>query len=168
MKFSMTSVSCAILLSLLMHFTTERAAAQERTVSRKWGLTAIIQNGQGALQAPFWFGNKLTVAPGFSLNYLENGPTIISLYVTPRYYLNQKRISTYVSGTLGARLNNQPAGIGDTTDGLFGAGLGGEFWLNTKFSLGVESRLNIQILDIGGAGTMSAMSASIVHANVYF
>lgn len=51
---------------------------------------------------------------------------------------------------------------------ILGVGLGGEYFINPKFSMGVEARLNGAVADISGANNLSITTATAVLANVYF
>ena len=153
-------------LALVMFASLNSGYAQEE-MTRKFGLTASLQGGQTTILVPLWLGDRLTVAPGFSLLWVDGGTTNIGLMVTPRLYFDMNRIAPYISGTVGVMLN-MPNGGGDTTSLILGIGLGGEYFINPKFSMGVEARLNGAVADISGANNLSMTTATAVLANVYF
>lgn len=155
-----------LFLVFLTLFISNSGYAQGE-MTRKFGLTGSVQGGQANIQVPLWLGDMLTVAPGFSLSYVESSTTNLGLFITPRFYLDMNRIAPYITGTVGARLN-KPKGGGDTTDVMLGIGLGGEYFINPKFSFGVEALLNGFITDISGASIISMTTGTAVHANVYF
>ncbi len=153
-------------LALVIFASLNSGYAQEE-MTRKFGLTGSVQGGQTTILVPLWLGDRLTVAPGFNLIWVDGGTTNIGLQVTPRIYLDMNRIAPYITGTVGVRLNMPNAG-GDSTDLLLALGLGGEYFINPKFSFGVEALLNGFITDISGANIFAIVTATAVHANVYF
>jgi len=159
-KYFLLTLAFAIFASLNSGFA-------QGEMTRKFGLTGSVQGGQTTILVPLWLGDRLTVAPGFSLDWEDGGDTDIGLLVMPRLYLDMNRIAPYISGTVGVMLN-MPNGGGDTTDLMFGLGLGGEYFINPKFSFGVEARLNGMIEDISGTNVFSITTGTAVHANVYF
>jgi len=165
-SFAVLSCSLALALALSAGLLTS-ASAQDKEMTRTCGLTASIQSGQGQILVPLWLGDRLTLAPGIGLNYTENVGTTITLLLAPRFYLDMGRVAPYISARGGINLNMPSVG-GDTTDGMLGAGFGGEYFINPKFSFGVEGQLNMMIVDFGGASNMSISTGAAVHANVYF
>ncbi|MFQ5677139.1 MAG: hypothetical protein ACE5G1_14700, partial [bacterium] len=123
--------------------------------------------GQAVILVPLWLGDMIVVAPGFSAMYTENVSTTIGLLVAPRYYLRMERIAPYISGQLGVQLNMPKVGA-DTTDARFGVGVGGEYFINPKFSFGVEAQLNGMVMDVSGASFIQISTGTAVHANIYF
>lgn len=164
--FAVLTCSLAVIFSLAAGMF-DNAAAQDKEMTRTYGLTASIQGGQGQILVPIWLGDKLTLAPGIGLNYTENVGTTITLLLAPRFYLDMRRVAPYISARGGINLNMPSAG-GDTTDGMLGLGFGGEYFVNPKFSFGVEGQLNVTLFDVGGANNKSISTGAAVHANVYF
>lgn len=156
-----------LLTSILVMFSSLNSGYAQGEMTRKFGLTGSVQGAQTTILVPLWLGDLLTVAPGVNLMWVDGGTTNIGLQVTPRIYLDMNRIAPYISGTVGVRLNMPNAG-GDTTDIMLAIGLGGEYFINPKFSFGVEALLNGFITDISGASLKSMNTATAVHANVYF
>ncbi len=153
-------------LTLVLFASLNSGYAQEEMI-RKFGLTGSVQGGQTTILVPLWLGDRLTVAPGFNVIWVDGSRTNIGLQVTPRIYLDMNRIAPYITGTVGVRLN-MPNAAGDTTDLMFALGFGGEYFINPKFSFGVEALLNGFSTDISGANILSITTATAVHANVYF
>ncbi|MFQ5651887.1 MAG: hypothetical protein ACE5IY_18270 [bacterium] len=161
------SLAPLLVLALALFSGTGTLQSQERSVERHLGLTASIQSTQTAILVPIWMGDKLTVAPGIALSYVENTGTTFTLLLVPRFYLQMKRVAPYISANVGVSFID-PTGPADLTDFLFGIGFGGEYFINPKFSLGVEAMVNGRVADISGAKTMSISTGTGVHANVYF
>ena len=156
-----------LLTLTLVLFSSLSSMYAQGEMTRKFGLTGSVQGGQTTILVPLWLGDKLTLAPGVSLIWVDGGTTNIGLQVTPRLYFDMNRIAPYITGTVGVRLNMPNAG-GDTTDLMLALGLGGEYFINPKFSFGVEALLNAFMTDISGANILSINTATAVNANVYF
>jgi len=157
----------ALLTLALVIFASLNSGYAQEEMTRRFGLTGSLQGGQTTILVPLWLGDRLTVAPGFNLLWIDGGTTNIGLQVTPRLYFDMNRIAPYISGTIGVLLN-MPNGGGDTTNLILGIGMGGEYFINPKFSMGVEARLNGAVADFSGANNLTIITATAVHANVYF
>ena len=104
----------ALLTLALVIFASLNSGYAQEEMTRRFGLTGSLQGGQTTILVPLWLGDRLTVAPGFSLLWVDGGTTNIGLMVTPRLYFDMNRIAPYISGTVGVMLN-MPNGGGDTT-----------------------------------------------------
>ena len=167
MKLFKTFTAPVLLLVLvLLVFASGTAQAQD---TRSFGLTALIQNGQAEILVPVWLGDALTLAPGFSLLYIENNTMEIGLLLMPRFYLDMQRVAPYISARGGVIFRMPDSSQqSDTTDLLLGIGFGGEYFVNAMVSFGVEAQLNGFVVDISGISDITLRTAAAVHANVYF
>lgn len=158
---------CAMVV-LLLAAANETHAQGDPTV-RKFGLTASIQGNQAIILIPIWVADTITLAPGFSLWYVDGGTTTLDLLISPRFYFRMDRVAPYFGGRLGARI--QMPDVGDTIiDWIGGVSFGGEYFVNPMFSFGVEGQMNIMLFDspAAGAADFEIHSVAAVHANVYF
>ena len=169
MKYSRGSFGTLLLLAFLLFFNVQQSQAQpqDNSADRTVGLTASIQGGQTLILVPIWLGDMMTLAPGIALSYVENSGTTITLLVAPRFYMVMQRVAPYITANVGINFSN-PVGPADQTDLIIGIGLGGEYFINNMFSLGVEAMVNANVADISGAQALRATTATGVHANVYF
>lgn len=159
---------CPLLVSVLfLAVFSSSLRAQDRQVTRSFGLSASLQGGQTAVLVPIWFGNKITVAPGAGLQYTENVSTNISLFLVPKLYFDMKRVAPYLSGTIGLMRSDPNAGTA-TNNLMLGIGFGGEYFVNAKFSFAVEAQVNGFVNDISGTSSMSASTGAAATATVYF
>ena len=157
----------ASLVALAVLSLTSSVFAQQREVRRTWGLSGSIQGSQTAILVPLWMGDTMILAPGLSLSYREGVGTTLGVMIVPRFYLGMARVVPYIPLNAGL-LFTMPKGGGDTTDLQLGAGIGGEYFINPRFSLAVEARLNGQVLDLSGGNTIALQTATAVIVNVYF
>ena len=143
------------------------AQSQETYVIRKFGLTASIQGGQPAILIPLWLGDTMILAPGIQINYLENVRSDFALFLAPRFYMDMKRVAPYIAAQVGVMFNRPDVGA-KTQNLLLAAGFGGEYFVNPKFSFGIEALLVGSVFDLSGANVIGIATAMAVHANVYF
>lgn len=165
-SFSRGSFGTLLLAAGLLFSNVQQSQAQENG-KRHVGLTGSIQGGQSIILVPIWLGEMMTLAPGIALSYQENSSTNITLLVSPRFYMAMQRVAPYITASVGIDFSN-PVGPADQTDLIVAIGLGGEYFINTMFSLGVQALLNARIADISGAQSLGASTSTGVHANVYF
>ncbi|NIT55304.1 MAG: hypothetical protein GWN00_03390 [Aliifodinibius sp.] len=83
------------------------------------------------------------------------------------------RVASYVGGRAGAFFNLPSGNAEETTDWLLGLALGGEYFLNPRFSIGVEAQANFAISDdssgrFGNPGGLSLNTATAIFASIYF
>jgi len=154
-------------VGLLTVLSSNPLQAQQRPVERHFGLTAYVQNSQTSILVPIWVNPMLTIAPGFSFSYLENSGSRIGFFLMPRIYLDMRRVAPYLAIRVGAHIN-APKRARNTTDFLLGGGFGGEYFINPRFSLGVEAIVDGQIIDLGTGNNIKLDTSAAVHANVYF
>ncbi len=156
-----------LMLALFLTVCSTAVKAQEQQATRSFGLSASLQGGQTLVLVPIWFGDKITVAPGVGLQYSENVSTNIALFLVPKLYLDMRRVAPYISGTIGL-MRNDP-NVGTAVNNLqVGIGFGGEYFVNAKFSFGVEAQLNALINDLSGTSTMGLNTGAAASASVYF
>jgi hypothetical protein len=151
----------------------EQTVSQEKAVERTWGLSALIQGGQLDIILPIWAGNKAVIAPAFNVVYVEDAGVDLGIGIAPRFYLRMDKVAPYISGRVGAFFNLPSGNAEETTDWLLGLAFGGEYFLNTKFSIGVEAQANFAISDdlssrFGNPGGLSLNTATAVFASIYF
>ena len=165
------SVCMLLLINFIVNF--EQAYCQEKTVERTFGLSASIQGGQLDIILPIWAGNRVIIAPAFNILYVEDAGVDLGVGIAPRFYLQMDRVAPYIGGRVAAFFN-LPSGNGkETTDWLLGLALGGEYFLNPKFSIGVEAQANFTISDdlsgrFGNPGGLTLNSATAIFASIYF
>jgi hypothetical protein len=147
--------------------------SQEKAVERTFGLSASIQGGQLDVILPVWAGNKVVIAPAFNIVYVEDAGVDLGIGIAPRFYLQMDNVAPYIGGRVGTFFNLPSGNAKNSTDWLLGLAVGGEYFLNPKFSLGVEAQTNFAISDdlsgrFGNPGGLSLNTAAAVFASVYF
>ena len=151
----------------------EHAECQEKAVKRTLGLSASLQGGQLDILLPIWIGNKVVIAPAFSAVYAEGAGADLGIGFAPRFYFRMEKIAPYVGGRAAAFFSLPTGNVGNTTDWLLGLALGGEYFLDDKFSIGVEAQANFTISDeqsdrFGNPGGLAINTGTAIFASIYF
>ncbi len=66
-----------LLTLTLVLFSSLNSGYAQGEMTRKFGLTGSVQGGQTIILVPLWLGDRLTVAPGFNLLWIDGGTTNI-------------------------------------------------------------------------------------------
>jgi len=173
----MKKMFVAILLFLFVHSsfsqqtgTNERLPLKEDKTGFS-GLSAILGSNQSDIAMPFWVGSKLVMMPAIGISYGENINTVISFGLAAKFFYNDdQKVRPYFSPKFLVFHNSPSQGISNTDFGV-GVGLGAEYFLDTKFSLGLEAQLNyIQARSISyiNQSYKNINTGSVVFACFYF
>lgn len=157
-KYSFTAL-------ILLIITAGTAEAQQRPDEGSVGLSASLQGNQVNIMVPIWASDDMVIAPVFGVvNEAENF-TSINLGVKPKFY--QELGSNFASyfGALGLIQHTSPEVGDNVTDFLIGANGGGEYFFDSRFSVGVEGQLNLLIR--GDSENRLATGAAVT-ASYYF
>ena len=163
-----------ILFTIVSLFTSVgQSVCQEETVDKTVGLSASVQGGQLDIILPIWAGNKIVIAPAFSVVYFEDAAIDLGVGIAPRFYLRTGRVAPYIGGRVAAFFLMPSGNAQDITDWLLGLALGGEYFLDPKFSIGVEAQVNFAISDdlsgrFGNPGGLSLNTATAIFVSIYF
>src|SRR5436309_198882 len=110
------------------------------------GISASLQSLQLDFTIPIWVGEVFVMAPSVGFMNSSDRATDLDLAIALRYYISKQKLSPYV-GLRGGALMLIPKGGNTVTDNLFGMFFGGEYFLDSQFSVGGELQLNITISD---------------------
>ncbi len=128
------------LLSGMLILFSSSLNAQSRT--GLIGASASLQDLQLDLNIPIWVGEQTVIAPSLGLVSISDRATDWGIGTAVRAYYNDKKVSPYAGARFGYFIFSPKNG--DTiTDFLFGLILGGEYFLDPRFSIGGELQLNI-------------------------
>lgn len=142
------------------------AQTQEREIKRTWGVSTYLQTAPVNIVIPIWLTPRFVLAPLLTVNYLENSATTIGGGVALRIYPVMQRVAPYW-GVRAQAINTNPSGPGSGATAYAGSlYFGGEFFLNPKFSLGVEPGLNITLPP--NSGPIAVTTATVMVATVHF
>lgn len=135
------------ILLFLFTFSMIDVQAQNRPDEGSVGLTASIQGQSTNILVPIWVSEDMVIAPTFGMFHQENNRTTLNIGVSPRFY---RDLGNNFASYIGARglIQHTSFDIGDDqTNFILGATGGGEYFLNSHFSFGVEAQLNLGIND---------------------
>lgn len=136
--------------------------AQEKTITRNWGMTASMQGGQPVFTVPIWVGQKFVVAPSVGALYVKPAGTVLALGLALRIYQSTGRLTPYW-GIRGASSITLPKGGGSTSTNGAGIFYGGEFFINPRFSFAVEEQVNAVL-----TAPTTISTATTLMATIYF
>jgi len=135
------------LILAFIGFTATATQAQNRPSEGDVGLTASLQSNQTNIMLPIWASNNLVIAPVVGFSNVEDEYTNFNVGINPRFYQKLgSDFATYI-GVRGLLQYHSPENSDSSSDFLLGAGVAGEYFLGSHFSLGVEAQLNFLIKD---------------------
>jgi hypothetical protein len=138
-----------------------------------FGITAAVNGSQGDLLFSLWPDNYNSIAPSIGLVNVENSYTDLSLGLAYHHYFRYtKNFSPFLGGRAGILLHMPESGT-ETSDFFAGIGGGGEYFLSSNFSFGVEAQLNFVFSDenslrFGNPGGTNINTGTVIFASVYF
>jgi hypothetical protein len=170
MASSLYRLSLLCIVVFLM--TAQSAFSQETVRTPKMGLSASLQDNQFDFLIPIWIGSKATIAPVFGVNWIQDAGTDLHIGLVPKFYFSRNKVSPFIS-LRGALLRTIPSVGEGTTDWLFGLAIGGEYFFDENFSVGIESQLNYTVSDkrstrFGNPGKNNLNTAAALFASIYF
>lgn len=116
------------------------------------------------------------MAPAISVLYVEGFGVDLGLGLSPRFYFSSEEVAPYIGFKFATFLqfpDTYGAEVEVIADFLFGLTMGGEYFLNPKFSIGVEAQGNLTLSDnrsrrFGNVGRTTFNTETAIFAAVYF
>lgn len=168
----MKKITFLILVFYFFNLTAIAQSSNSETHSGV-GLTASLQSEQLDFLIPIWISNKAILAPSFSFISAQDVGSDLGLGLVFKNYLGEIEDAVPYVALKGGAIFGIP-NEGDTiTDFLFGAGFGGEYFFQPKFSIGIEIQGNLSISDegsfrFGNPGNVNFNTATALTASIYF
>jgi hypothetical protein len=133
----------ALLIGVLAVLVLASAAsAGDEFVRPTFGLSASLQGSQLDILAPVWATSKFVVVPSFGITSVSDAVTDLRLGIALRNVFRTGKACPY-AGVRGGMLILMPShGEDNVTDYVFGGLVGGEYFFDRHFSVGVEAQLN--------------------------
>jgi hypothetical protein len=121
---------------------------------------------------PIWIGSKATIAPIFGIIWIEDAGTDLHFGIASKFYFSRNDVSPFFGFRVGLLRMIPHTGDG-TTDWLFGISLGGEYFFDENFSIGIEPQFNYTKSDerstrFGNPGKSNINTAVALFASIYF
>lgn len=120
--------------------------------------------GQTAIEVPYMLNDKLSLAPYFGLNSVQDQSTNFTLGVRPRYYMSEDRaLATYVTGAIGlSNTSFDNNNVNSVTNFNLAIGYGAEYFFSDQFSISSDANLGTGFGDSNtNISTQARISASI-------
>jgi hypothetical protein len=163
------------LLIVLFLLPAKQGNTQD-TCGRIAGISATIQTAQYGIMIPVWIGKHVSIAPAFDFRWGDKIGADYAIGIIPRFYFSTSKLSPYL-GLRGGFASFVPASDNDsetrTTDWIAGLAFGAEYFIDPRFSIGIELQGNATKSDknsmrFGNPGNWNFNLATMVSANMYF
>lgn len=154
------SVVFTLLLFTFLSLQSTVTDAQNLPDEGSLGITASFQGQPIEIQVPYWISQDLVLAPLVGIESVEDSFTRIRIGIKPKFYQSVGNdFASYFSGLVA--FEHYDPNVGDS-DGILnlGGGIGGEYFFNSHFSLGVEALLNIRLNNQNTLRTGAALTGS--------
>lgn len=149
-----------ILLGILILGLQNSVTAQNVPGEGTLGIQASIQSNQTDILFPYRISNDVSIAPLIGFQSVENGLTTLRVGIKPQFFRSiGNDFATYLGGLGVIRLDSPNVGDNNTSFTL-GFNGGGEYYLSSSFSLGVEGLVNIILDNNNAVSTGAAVSAT--------
>jgi hypothetical protein len=124
------------------------------------GITASVQSGQTNLLFPYRVTDRVAIAPMIGFRSVENGLTTLQVGIKPQFFREiGNDFATYLGGLGMIRIDSPNVGDNDSSF-VLGFNGGGEYYLSSHFSLGVEGLVNIVLDNQNSISTGAAVNAT--------
>lgn len=166
----MKAIKLCLLISVMCSLSL---TAQDRRI----GLTGSIQGGQFGIGMPVWTGAKFMLVPAIELKIAQGMSSDLGIGLAARKYLKVEKIAPYLGVKAGALINipskNNEFDDSTLVDKLLGLNAGAEYFIDEKFSFGVEAQGNFTLSDsksqrFGNPGKINFNTGTAITATVYF
>ncbi len=166
----MKKIVCFAFLTLFLF--TNSVFSQDKLPESGMGIRALYQDSHVGIQLPIWISEKINVSPIIGLVYTDNPQLELQFGVSPVIYLRKAQVSPFI-GAVAGLIYTSPENGDAVTDYLIGLKSGGEYFVNSHFSIGIEAQLNIALADdksmrFGNPGSMNINTATALWATIYF
>lgn len=133
--------SCAIMIVSVLAMIS---VAEEPSTQSKVGLCAYLQSSQFDIAIPMWIAHRAVLVPSVGVTSIEGKASDVRVALMVRFNLGSGKAVPYVGGRVGLMWVTPKYGE-STQDMIVGPAVGGEYFLDDRFSLGVEAQVNAAI-----------------------
>jgi hypothetical protein len=145
---------------LIMASSAEEGFSQNIPGEGTLGITASVQSGQTNLLFPYRISDQVAIAPLIGFQSVEDGLTRLQVGIKPQFFrVTGSDFVTYLGGLGMIRIDSPNVGDNDSSF-ILGFNGGGEYYLSSHFSLGVEGLVNIVLDNRNSIGTGAAVNAT--------
>jgi hypothetical protein len=167
-------------LAFLLLFLSSSVFAQDADTNDRprIGLAASIQTEQFGLLVPIWLNDGLVLVPTARVNFAETIGTDFAVGLSLRDYFREGKVRPYFTPGVAALFSvaadpDDQVEDPNTLDWVFGLAIGGEYFIDPRFSFAVELGLNGYLSDensnrFGNPDGFGVNTAAAVLVNVYF
>ncbi|MEM9050754.1 MAG: hypothetical protein AAGC47_01775 [Bacteroidota bacterium] len=166
--------------TFIVLFISSLAYSQDdvEKIQPKVGLSATVQAEQFGLLVPVWLSDDIALVPSVRLNYADGLGTDLAVGLSLRDYLREGKVRPYFTPGVAALFSfvddsEDELEDASTLDWVLGMAIGGEYFLDPRFSFGVELGLAGYWSDensnrFGNPDSFGINTSAAVLVNVYF
>ncbi len=166
-----------VILFIIVFFIFYNAGAAENKSNTALGMMVSFQQAQVDIACPIRTSNSFMIAPVISVSYMEDIGSTFGFGLAPRFYMNDKEckantLKPFISAKA-AFVRSSPDNGPSTTDFIIGISYGGEYFISSNFSVGLEAQLNFVKSDdnsglFGNPGGINVNTGGSLFASIYF
>lgn len=135
-------------------------------------LGASFQGSQTDILCQFWLTDNATIGPFLRYIYAEDIASELGIGLFGKIYFYKQKVAPFFGWQLGL-IEGMPETGDNTSDILLGLGIGGDYFIDSNFSVGIQASLNIVKSDnnssrFGNPGKLNINTSTSLNAFIYF
>ena len=168
----MKKITLFTFFAILLLISNNNLLAQDSEDKPSIGLSAVFQDSQFDIVLPVWISESVSIAPAVNFKYIKDAGTNYGFGILLKNYLKNTKVSPFVAGRAGILISSPKEGDG-TTDTILGIAFGGEYFIDEKFSFGIEAQINMSFSDeksfrFANPGGTNINTATAIYGTIYF
>lgn len=157
-----------ILSVIILVFVTTYAKDDSKSIA----LGASFQSAQTDIMCQFWLTDNATLGPFLRYLYAEDISSELGIGLFGKIYFYKQKVAPYFGWQLGL-IEGMPDTGDNTSDIVLGLGIGGDYFFDSNFSVGIQASLNIVKSDeksnrFGNPGGLNVNTSTSLNAFIYF
>ncbi len=165
------NIRFSVFVSLVMMMAVYFVPANAEGGNTKLGLSASLQSDQFDIMIPIR-SEKFAFVPAIAFASVSDVATDLGFGAAVRFHMSEGKIVPYAGFRVAVFIMN-PKNGDSLTDYAYGPNVGGEYFLDDRFSIGIEGQVNITKSDefsnrFGNPNGTNINTASSIFATFYF
>ncbi|MBI4946505.1 MAG: hypothetical protein HY840_08905 [Bacteroidetes bacterium] len=135
-------------------------------------LGASFQGAQTDILCQFWLTDNATAGPFLRFLSVEDMASELGIGLFGKIYFYKQKVAPFFGWQLGI-IQGMPKVGDNTTDIVLGLGIGGDYFFDSNFSVGIQASLNFTKSDeksnrFGNPGGLNVNTSTSLNAFIYF
>ncbi len=153
---------------LFLSFASATAKDDSKTIA----LGASFQSAQTDILCQFWLTDNATIGPFLRYLYAEDIASELGIGLFGKIYFYKQKVAPFFGWQLGL-IEGMPDTGDNTSDIVLGLGIGGDYFFDSNFSVGIQASLNFVKSDeksnrFGNPGKLNVNTSTSINAFIYF